>query len=176
MSDDQVMRILYSLFQLVVVSMVLERALAFIFEHRWFREYFEGIDPDNPPKPDDPNKPPSRSGYKGLLAIVIAIFICWIYKFDIMQDIFAHEKSSALGVIITGFVLAGGSAGAITLFQGVLRMSKENRDAMRDLEKAKIETEKQLIQKKAELELMKVEARKKIIEAGEGADEGGGQG
>ena len=46
------------------------------------------------------------------------------------------------GVILTSLIVAGGSAGAILIFQGYLNLSKQGRDAVVEAKKAAAEADK----------------------------------
>ena len=101
--------------RLVVVASIVERGLAFIFEHEWFVKLLtkDVSDPSDGRKTMRVSKIP---GLKGLLALAVSIWISFKYKFDVLQVLFATEKNEPVGMIMTGFVIAGGSAGAITIF------------------------------------------------------------
>ena len=66
-----------------------------------------------------------------------------------------------MGMLMTGFVIAGGSAGAIALFQGYLKLGKESRDAIIEAARAKAESDKQI----AELAVAEAQARLAKAEA-----------
>jgi mannitol-specific phosphotransferase system IIBC component len=89
---------------------------------------------------------------KGVIALAIALGLCFAYQFDILAVLFAQPKRD-LGIVVTGLVVAGGSAGAIAIFQGFLNMSKETRDAMIAARKANAEAAKQ----KAEATVMRAQ-------------------
>jgi hypothetical protein len=105
-----------SLTQLVAIAMLLERGLSFVFEYHWFKRVSDKVE-----------------GIKGPIALGVALLICFTYRFDILAELFEPAGGSgvatAIGIIITATIIAGGSAGAISLFQGVLNWSKESRDA-----------------------------------------------
>lgn len=132
-------KVLASLATLVVLSMLLERALILIFDYRWYKEKLSGL------------------GLKAPISFITAWIICYHYKFDVLCKLFEPEKSSHMGVFITAAIAAGGSAGAITLFQGVLKFNKEAQDSLRKANLAEAEAKKM----KAEAEKAEAEARKK---------------
>jgi F0F1-type ATP synthase epsilon subunit len=72
-----------------------------------------------------------------------------------LSALFEPNKPTDMGVFVTAAIVAGGSAGAITLFQGVLKFSKEAQDIMTEANKAEAEAQK----KKAEAEKAEAEAR-----------------
>ncbi len=129
-------RIMASLAKLVVLAMLLERALILIFDYRWY-EKLDGI------------------GLKVPIAFLTAWFICNYYEFDVLSALFEPDGTSAMGVFLTAAIAAGGSAGAITLFQGVFQFSKQAQDSLREAQKAEAKAR----QKKAEAEEAEAEAR-----------------
>jgi len=116
-------RILAALTKLIVLAMLLERALVLLFDYRWFREKL------------------SNFGFKSPIAFVVSWSVCGLYQFDVLGSLFEGNKVSPMGIFITAAIVAGGSAGAITLFQGVLKFSKEAQDKMKDVERARKDAE-----------------------------------
>ncbi len=60
------------------------------------------------------------------ITYVVALVVCETLRFDVFAAINnpLNLKVTEMGIFLTAAVLAGGSAGAITLFQGVMRMTK----------------------------------------------------
>jgi hypothetical protein len=134
----QFMSVVGALGKLVVLSLILERALAFVFEHDWFKMTSRVTVPD----PQDPTRTISDSrwpGLKGFLALGAAISICYGYNFNVMSALFGTTRPDLVGILITGVVAAGGSAGAIAIFQGFLNMNKDSRDALIAAKKSEAE-------------------------------------
>jgi hypothetical protein len=93
---------------LVLLSFILERALAVLFESR----LFVGL---------ERRRNATRQGtYKPLIAFAVAALACILWKFDAVSIILTREKISILGCLITGAVLAGGSKASVKLFHDVL--------------------------------------------------------
>lgn len=102
----------------VLLSFVVERVLALIFEwdawarfEKWWDEWLTAR-----------NQGPFR--LKEPIAATLSIWICTYMKFDLLALIF-HERSKEphgdfLGMIVTALVVAGGSKGAIKLLQDTL--------------------------------------------------------
>jgi F0F1-type ATP synthase epsilon subunit len=167
-------RVLGDLSRLVVLSIILERGLAFIFEHDWFTRAFYRDDPD-PQNPGATVRVSRMPGLKGLIALGAAIAICTVYNFNIVGSLFNQTQPHRIGTIMTAVVLAGGSAGAIAVFQGFLNMSKETRDARiaaqqaeanRSRDVAETAAKEALAHKaQAEAQLAEAEARRKSAEA-----------
>lgn len=152
--------VLGALGRLVILSMCLERGLAFIFEHEWFVMVFtkKGMKPSDP---DSSNFP----GVKGLIAFAAAAGICLGYNFDVIAIIFNSANSDKLGMLMTALVAAGGSAGAISLFQGFLNISKESRDALIAAKKAESESAKQKAESDAAISKINADRVKAEAEA-----------
>jgi hypothetical protein len=153
--------------KLVVLSIILERGLAYVFEHDWYRAAFTKVLPD----PQDPTKQIRESripGLRGTLALGVSLIIGFIYRFDVLGPIFGETGVRQIGIVITAVVVAGGSAGAIAIFQGVLNFNRDAREARLEANKAEAENVKAATERKrAEIELQKAEFefRKSELEA-----------
>jgi len=79
-------------------------------------------------------------GLKGLLAFFTALIICLVYSFDVPRILFDQQHATFIGILLTSLVAAGGSAGAIAIFQGYLGLNKGTRDAKIAAGKAQAET------------------------------------
>lgn len=147
--------VLGALSKIVVLSLCLERVFAFLFEWDWIKGLLEKK-PDMP----DPLKPGATETrvpiIKAALPAVTAWIICNHYDFDVIQVLFAAKVHDSLGVLLTSLIAAGGSSGAIALFQGVLGFSKEARDAQNAAKQATSLAE----QKKAEATIMQSDSDK----------------
>ena len=113
--DQQFLGLFIILLKLVFFSMALERGLIVLFEWRWYEKYFSGF------------------GLKVPITVGVAWFISSKLNFDVFAAIMnpPAPKSTELGYFLTAAVMAGGSAGAITLFQGVMRMTKSAQEEMK---------------------------------------------
>ena len=87
---------------IVILAFLLERALAVLFESRFFIKRWK------------------EKSLKELIAFVVAVLACWYWDFDAVSMIFLREKVTILGMIVTGGIVAGGSKGSIKLFRGVM--------------------------------------------------------
>ncbi|MBW2663371.1 MAG: hypothetical protein JRD93_15640 [Deltaproteobacteria bacterium] len=117
-------RILASLAKLVVLAMLLERALVIIFDYRWYKKKLD------------------KFGLKVPISLMASWLICHYYKFDVLSALFEPKQTTHMGIFLTAAIVAGGSAGAITLFQGVFKFSKEAQDVMKEAQRAEAETRK----------------------------------
>ena len=87
---------------IIVLSFLVERALAVFFENRH-------VDPILDSK-----------GVKDPIAFVVACIICFQYDFDILAVIMHQSKTGLLGIALTAATIAGGSKASIQLFHNVL--------------------------------------------------------
>ena len=87
---------------IVVLAFLLERALAPLFENRWWLARF-----------DDKVS-------KELIAFALALVVCLRWQFDAVSMIVLTAKTSPLGEVLTAAVIAGGSKASIKLFRDVL--------------------------------------------------------
>ena len=107
---------LFELAKLVVLSMLMERSLALIFDHKFYREHLDG------------------KGWSAPIAFVASWAVCHQFKFDLPTFLFdpGNHGASGPGIFLTAAMVAGGSAGAIKLFQGVLGLDKSVTDRWRE--------------------------------------------
>lgn len=86
----------------VVLSLLVERALAPLFEHRAFIRRFE------------------KRGLKEPLAFLVALAVCVYWEFDAISMVILRPKVSVVGEVLTAAVVAGGSKGSVKLFRDFL--------------------------------------------------------
>ena len=81
------------------------------------------------------------------IAFLASWFTCNHVDFDILCQLFKNSDGTAIpskiGILITSAVVAGGSAGAITLFQGVFNFSRDARNSLLEANKANADAELQ---------------------------------
>ena len=87
---------------IVVLAFLLERALAVLFESRFFIKRFQSV------------------GIKELIATVVSAAVCIIWNFDAISMIVLTGHTTRFGEIVTGAVIAGGSKASLKLFQDVM--------------------------------------------------------
>ena len=96
------------LVKLVFLSMILERGLYFIFDYSLWRERIE------------------RKGIRAPVSLAAAGSIVYYYDFDILvPTLDPGAGSTFFGLCITALIVAGGSAGAIKLFQDFLGLGRK---------------------------------------------------
>jgi len=98
----------------VVLSILIERALSLVFEHRKFIERF-----------DDSN-------VKELIAFGVSLAIVVFWKFDVLSVIFIGESNTWLGYVLTAAIIGGGSKGSIKLFHEVMGVKSSARQEKDD--------------------------------------------
>lgn len=115
LSPDYYQSVLGALALIVVLALVLERALSVPFEWSLWSKWLE----------DKKLRAP--------IALVVAWVICVQMQFDLLPILTKADKAwqgtFAIGTFITAGVIAGGSKGAILLFQGILGFGKQAVDA-----------------------------------------------
>jgi hypothetical protein len=125
--------LIQALFKVVVLAIVLERGLSFIFEIRLAGPRLRRRLPGEPEAPMIAEI--LGATIKAGITYVAAFGLCFGFGFDVFGPLFGVKPVAGppvLEVFLTAAVVAGGSAGAIKLFQDVLGMSKTARDAARE--------------------------------------------
>ena len=125
------------------LSILVERALAILFESRIFVELVESgktiiaIRKERKEGYADVNKDKKAvKGLKELISLIIAVLVCFLAKFDAISVSFAsNETITIAGVIVTGAMVSGGSKGSIALFKGFIGIMS-NTEAARKKAKA----------------------------------------
>jgi hypothetical protein len=158
-------RVAEVLVAVIILSFILERALALLFESRFFLEVVQGKKPKGPGaagaegtagagkeksknKPtgegeaaeseaESPATPEAPKGVgtfpiKESIALVVSAAVCLIWHFDAVSMIFPRTGTTALGAIITGGVVAGGSKASIRLFRDVMGVKSTARKLLDD--------------------------------------------
>lgn len=93
---------------LVLLSLIIERGLSLVFEHKSIGSSF--------------------TGKKELVAFLLALLICLNYDIDILQALLDQTgQSTFLGMVLTAATIAGGSKGSMKLFNDALNVSNQVR-------------------------------------------------
>lgn len=95
-------RLFEVLMMIIVLSFLLERALAIPFEHRWL------------------GAPLARKGLKEPITVAVAFLICRHWDFDALSVLLVRENTELWGHLLTAAIVAGGSKASIKLFHDVL--------------------------------------------------------
>jgi hypothetical protein len=92
---------------IVVLSMFVERALAIVFEHRWYIHYVD----------KDGKRP---SGAKELISLAVCIALVLYWQFDAISGVILTDHVTVPGMLLTAGIIAGGSKGSVKLFREIL--------------------------------------------------------
>ena len=114
-------RLLEVLLMIVVLSFLVERALAVIFESRPFVNLI------------------ADTGIKELVAFSVSFGVCALWNFDALSILMPQPKTQLLGEALTGAVIAGGSKASIKLFHDLMHVmstAEEERQERRKARKA----------------------------------------
>ncbi len=87
---------------IVVLSFFVERALALLFEHKWFVARFR------------------NRGLKEPISFLVAFVVCNRWSFDAVSMVILSDRVSLAGILLTAGVVAGGSKASVKLFHDVL--------------------------------------------------------
>lgn len=130
-------RTIEALAGIVVLSFFVERGLALLFESRWWLGRMEeprlraapakaagATDTGN--QSEKSAAPSSQPGLtyplKEILAFIVALAVCVIWKFDAVSIVLLSERTNLVGMAVTAAVVAGGSKSSIALFHDVLHV------------------------------------------------------
>ena len=129
-------RVIEALVGIIVLSFLVERAGALLFESRWWIGRFEDTrirkqrqKPASSENAQDDKTvnslsqkelPGQKYPLKEMLGFVLALVICKVWDFDAVSIILLSEHTRLVGVVVTAAIVAGGSKGSIALFQDVL--------------------------------------------------------
>ncbi len=114
---------------IVIFSFFIERALAVIFESRWFINMYEA------------NR--KRKGLKEVVALIVSIAVCIYWQLDALSIIIvSHAEMQMPGYILTGAIVAGGSKASIKLFRDVMGFMSNAENEREEDKKTRREEEK----------------------------------
>lgn len=116
--------IVNELIKVVLLAFMVERGLAVIFD-------MERVEPAL-----------ARKDLKPVIAMVVSVALCYGLKIDVIGKLASQGAALSgslewLGYGLTGLVVAGGSAGAVKLFQDVLGFRRSVRDETKQADQAK---------------------------------------
>lgn len=127
-------RVFEALATIIVLSFVVERALAPVFESYPFIVYVD------------------KPGAKEVIALAVAIGGCIMWEFDVISIILLSEHTSRLGEVVTGAVIAGGSKASIKLFHDVLNVKSTSYERRHDVVAAAAAADAEAVLQKAKLD------------------------
>jgi len=151
--------------RLVLLSLVLERALAWLFENEIINSLLTREAPTA--TTGTRARQPRVPGIKSLIAFAIAAIVCFKYDFNVFFTILhtgtSYERDT-LGIWLTAGAVSGGSAGAIALFQSALNLNKEVRDAQTAAKIARAAADKQASETMLARQLAETASAKQIAD------------
>ena len=103
--------IIDSFLLLVILSLVIERSLALVFEHQRVSEILQG------------------KGLKEFIAFCVCFAVCSTWKIDIFSSILSHSEPKTFGIVLTAMGVSGGSKASIKLFQDVIGAGRVQKSA-----------------------------------------------
>jgi hypothetical protein len=98
---------------IVVLAFIIERALALLFEWRFFVNASWS------------------SGLKEPIALLVSFAVCWYWKLDALSVLLHGDKVRLFGTLLTAAVISGGSKAALKLFRDVLKVESEDAKKVR---------------------------------------------
>lgn len=102
----------------VVLSFVVERVLALVFEHRL---YVNNL---------------SESGFKEPIAFALSLAVCIYWPLDLVSVILKSGEVTLFGEILTAGVIAGGSKASMKLFVDLMGVQSEAAKARKAVQDA----------------------------------------
>ena len=110
---------------------------------------------------------------KGIIAVFAGVAFCWYTGLDainpLMEDVVVTKLPPEIAYIMTGVLVAGGSQGAVKVFQDIMGFSKQNRDIIKlvrhkDLKNQLKQSEKNQSQAERDRIQAELDAEKKLEE------------
>lgn len=131
-------------FLVAAYAIIIERALAIFFDIPWL---------DQRMKLHDPGGYEGTVTLKGVIAAIASIGLCIAiglnlpfilahYESEITKHLQPEVVDGLVGEVLTGLIVAGGSQGAVKLFQDFLGLSKTRRDQVANLRSLQIAAKK----------------------------------
>ena len=135
LSEPQWGLLLAGMTKLVVLAFIIERSLAFVFDHHWFMALEEdlGLRPcavtaarnAGAAQPVDSEgstgQTKFRRGYKATVSFLVAWGLAHAFNVNILAALFPNDPALGYGgVVLSALIVAGGSQGALALMQSVL--------------------------------------------------------
>ena len=132
-------RTLEALVGVIVLSFLVERVWALLFESHWWIRNFEDprVDSSGGETVAKQAKIPAakRVPLKEFLAFGLALIVCLRWEFDVVSIIFLTDQTGKFGLVLTAAIIAGGSKSSVVLFQdvmGVMSSAQKERRRLKD--------------------------------------------
>lgn len=94
----------------VILSVVVERALAILFESAIFRMRFD------------------KQGVKELITFSFAFLLCWYWHFDFVSIVLLTEHTTFFGMVVSAAMIGGLSKVSVGLFGAILGKTSQQRE------------------------------------------------
>ena len=101
-----------AIFVVVLLSFIIERVLAVVFEHELYKKYLDG------------------KGISAPIAVVLSFFVCRQFHFDLPAIMFKNPQESFLGILLTAMLISGGSKGTMQLMNFFIEALKSRANAL----------------------------------------------
>jgi hypothetical protein len=108
------------LLTIIVFAFFIERALSPLFESRYFIKRYK------------------EKSVKEVIAVILGVTICWMWKFDALSFVIPGETTTIPGYFITGAIIAGGSKASVKLFRDIMGAKSTAQDIEDEAHKRKI--------------------------------------
>ena len=86
-----------AIFVVSLLSFIIERVLAVVFEHPLYKKRLDG------------------KGYSAPIAVVLSFIVCWQFHFDLLAILFKAPQAGWGGTLLTAMLISGGSKGTMAL-------------------------------------------------------------
>ena len=116
-NGDDMFKILWFI---TALAFMLERALAVLFEHRWWLKIREKF---------------HLKGIKEIIAVLVAYGVCCWAQFDALAIMFRKDEPTTITLLLTAMIIAGGSKGSVKLMQDYLDIKRRLDAKGRPIEK-----------------------------------------
>jgi len=104
-----------ALLLVAIIAAIVERSLSLIYESSWYIRYQENLNMLG------------RSNKKAGIAFALSTIVAYLYQIDILAIITSKSEVSAVGIILTGSLIAGGSKASVALFRDFLDIKSSSR-------------------------------------------------
>lgn len=91
----------------LALAIIEERALSVLFNWKHWQDRFDG------------------RGLKVPIALVFALVICWMGRFDLVAMVIPGLKPNPIGILMTAMLVSGGSGMVIAVAQALKKGSKQ---------------------------------------------------
>ena len=92
---------------IIFFSFVVERSLSLLFESNFYIKRYKG------------------KSLKELIAFIVSVLVCYIWKFDVISIVYVSESTNFFGYLVSGGVIAGGSKASIKLFHDLMKVKSD---------------------------------------------------